>query len=343
MNSLVLRGRREDAIRRAWGSRPNAGLRAGSAAYGLGVDCRNLAWTVGLMKPARCPVPVISVGGLAIGGSGKTPLTVAVARHLADAGSSVAVLTAGYADELAVHAAANPDIRVAGGRDRRTLAIEAAQAGSTVVVLDSGFQHRRLHRDLDIVAIFVDYRGNRRLLPAGPFRERWASLSRADAVVLVRRQAPPAAAGCLSGEIQGAFLGTHVATARIRPIGLEPLTEAAREVGTPDPQVAVAGIMWPGAFFGALGELGLSPGNRISLADHAPVNRSTRTAIVDQAGAGGVVCTGKDAAKLVASVPATVPIWSLLEQVSWEEGGDALLEAAVRTARLGAGDPGGER
>ncbi len=342
MNSLVLRGRREDAIRRAWTGRPNAGLRAAAGAYGLGVDSWNLGWTVGLLMPARCPVPVISVGGLAVGGSGKTPISGAVARHLADAGSEVTVLTAGFADEVAVHAAANPDVRVAGGRNRRALAIEAAHEGSTVVVLDSGFQHRRLHRDLDIVTMLVDYRGNRRRLPAGPFRERWASLARADATVLVRRQAPRTAATYLYDELQRAFPGMHVATARILSSGLQPLTAAARDIADPKPEVAVAAIMWPDVFFGALGELGLSPGHQVALADHASVDQSTTSAIVDRAGAGGVVCTGKDAAKLLASLPPTLPIWSLAERVVWEEGGDMLLEGVVRTARLETSEAGGE-
>jgi tetraacyldisaccharide 4'-kinase len=311
--------------------------------YGLGADLWNLTWNVGLVKPARCTVPVISVGGLAVGGSGKTPISAAVARHLADAGSRVAVLTAGFADELGVHAAANPDVHAAGGGNRTALALEAAHRGSTVVVLDSGFQHRRLHRDLDIVTMLVDYRGNRRRLPAGPFRDRFASLARADATVLVRRQAPPAAGTFLYDGLLRAFPHMHVATARILPSGLQPLTVAARDVATPNPEVAVAGIMWPEVFFGALQELGLSPGHKISLPDHAAVDRSTTMAIAERAGSGGVVCTGKDAVKLVASLPATVPIWSLMEHVSWEEGGDALLQGAVRIARLETGGPGGTR
>ncbi|MDH3298634.1 MAG: tetraacyldisaccharide 4'-kinase, partial [Gemmatimonadota bacterium] len=151
MSTLVFRSGREDILRRSWTTRPNPVLRAAAAAYGLASDARNLAWSVGVFRPARCSAPVISIGGLSIGGSGKTPITAAVARHLADAGLDVAVLTAGFADELAVHAAINPDIPSIGGRDRARLAEAAVQQGSTVLLLDSGFQHRGLHRDLDIV------------------------------------------------------------------------------------------------------------------------------------------------------------------------------------------------
>ncbi|MFQ5529478.1 MAG: tetraacyldisaccharide 4'-kinase [Gemmatimonadota bacterium] len=341
MNRLVLRSRWEDAIRRSWMGRPNPGLRAAAAVYGLVSDTRNLAWTLRVVEPARCSAPVISIGGLTIGGSGKTPITASIARRLADDGSAVAVLTAGHADELAVHVAANADVHVAGGRNRSRLAIEAARQGATVVLLDSGFQHRRLHRDLDIVTILVDYHGNGERLPAGPFRERWAEIDRADAVVLVRRQAPPLAAEPLARELRRSFPSLHVAHARIAPLRLEPHTGAARSVDSPQPEVAVAGVMWPDAFFSTLADVGLAPAHGVSLPDHWAVDRSTVTAVVDRSGAGGLVCTAKDAAKLVAALPDEVPVWSVVEQVEWEEGGRRLLDATARVAGVTEPDSAG--
>lgn len=325
-------------VRRSWKGTPSPLLRAISAVYGMVVDVRNAAWTVGFAKPVRAPVPIISVGGLMIGGSGKTPITVALARHLADSGSRVAVLTAGLADETALHGTRNPDIPVLSGRDKGQLANLAAQQGATVALVDSGFQHRRLERDLEIVAISADYSGNQFRLPAGPFRDRWAELRRADAVIVVRRHAPVEAVAHLATALSHSFPGIHIAHAWIVPASLSPVSEAAHDVDMPSPDLAVTGVMWPGAVFVAVTQLGLAPEHCLALPDHAILDQQTVARIVDLAGSGGVVCTGKDVVKLVAALPVSVPVWQIVDHLEWGQGGDELLRAVTHVAGMGT-DP----
>ncbi len=325
----------ENMVRRSWKGTPSPVLRAISAVYGMVVDVRHAAWTVGFAKPVRAPVPIISVGGLTIGGSGKTPITVALARHLADSGSRVAVLTAGLADETALHATTNPDIPVLSGRDKGQLASLAAQQGATVVLVDSGFQHRRLERDLEIVTISADYRGTQLRLPAGPFRDRWAELWRTDVVIVVRRHAPVEAVAHLTTALSHSFPGVHIANAWIVPTSLSPVSEAAHDIDVPAPDLAVTGVMWPGAVFVAVTRLGLAPEHCLALPDHAVLDQRTVARIVDLAGSGGVVCTGKDVGKLVAALPLSVPVWQIVEHLEWGQGGDALLRAVTHVAGMG--------
>lgn len=332
------RGALERSVRSAWGD-PGSVLRALAALYGGVADLRNVLWDAGLFRPRRAPVPVVSVGGLSTGGSGKTPLTAAIARHLADAGASVAVLTAGQEDELRLHEELNPDVRVEGGRWRIPLARAAVEAGAEVLLLDSGFQHRRLHRDLEIVACNVDQAGNRERLPAGPYRERFAALARADVVILLRRAATLAQAEQLAAEVVGLAPRVHVVRVCLRPRGLRPANAAASDVsaaGPPAPAVAVAGVMWPESFFRWLSDAGVPAEHRIALPDHAAYEPRTIRALLAFAGERGVVCTRKDAVRLAPRIPESVPVWWLDEEILWEEGAERLLAAVRRIAGVGA-------
>lgn len=185
-------------------------LRIPEALYSLAVRMRNLAFDRGLVRPARAPIPIVSIGGIEAGGVGKTPLAIELARLAREAGMRPAILTRGYGrrmqgggrvqrvdpaaalrdwkpfgDEPVLLAeSAGADVWVA--RLRRDAAKEAAERGADVAILDDGFQHRVLGRDLDILC--VDARrplGNGRMLPAGPLRENPArALLRADRIVL---------------------------------------------------------------------------------------------------------------------------------------------------------------
>lgn len=328
------RGALERRVRSAWGE-PGSLLRALASVYGGVADIRNLLWDAGVFRPTRSAVPVISLGGLSTGGSGKTPLAAAFARHLSDAGGRVAVLTAGQQDELRLHQELNPDVAVLGGRWRIPLARQAVRDGAEVLVLDSGFQHRRLHRDLELVACNVDQVGNRERLPAGPYRERFAALVRADAVILMRRVATPDQARALKREVLGIASHLHVARVRLRPNGLRASNDAAAAAGEVDPAVAVAGVMWPESFFRWLAEEDVHPDHRFALPDHARYGGRMVNEISAAAGERGLVCTRKDAVRLVPLVPPHVPVWWLAEEIEWEAGSDVLLAGVRRTAGVG--------
>lgn len=201
-----------------WPRRGRAGaaaalaLRPLSAAFGVGVGLRGLGYRLGVLRAQRAPVPVVSVGNLAVGGTGKTPVTLWVAAGMQARGWRPAIVSRGYGGSArgvtVVSHGAGPLVgpEIAGDEPvmlargfagavlvaaRRLAGAQAAAAlGCDCVVLDDGFQHRALARDFDLV--LLDHRRGP-LLPAGPLREPLAALARADAVLLVARdeQEPP--------------------------------------------------------------------------------------------------------------------------------------------------------
>ncbi|MCK6555374.1 tetraacyldisaccharide 4'-kinase [Candidatus Binatia bacterium] len=191
-----------------------------SAAFRLGVAARHLAYRAGVLRSERGVLPVVSVGNLATGGTGKTPVTLWLARALAADGRRVAIVMRGYGGaergvrivsrghgpEAAVDVAGDEASMLARSfagvvivAPRRIDGVAAAAGlGCEVVVLDDGFQHRALARDFDLVLLNGRAGG---LLPAGPLREPASALRRADAVAVVRKadgdrvSLPAAAAG----------------------------------------------------------------------------------------------------------------------------------------------------
>jgi tetraacyldisaccharide 4'-kinase len=163
-------------------------LSAASAFYRLGIILVEAGYSSGIRKRTAVDVPVISVGNITLGGTGKTPFTLFVADRLLSAGRRPAVLTRGYGgDENRMMRRQRPDIRVVMDRDRRRGAGKAVAAGADVLVMDDGFQHRTLDRDLDIVLVdAVKVFGNGSLVPRGTLRELPSALGRADMVVLTK-------------------------------------------------------------------------------------------------------------------------------------------------------------
>ncbi|HKB04516.1 MAG TPA: tetraacyldisaccharide 4'-kinase, partial [Gemmataceae bacterium] len=161
--------------------------------YGVGVWWRNRRFDRG-RNVHRARVPVISIGNLTVGGTGKTPCVEYVARLLRERDVRVAILSRGYGaeagrnDEAMVLEENLPDVPHYQGRERVALAQTAVEESeSEVLVLDDGFQHRRLARDLDIVLIDAsDPWAGGYLLPRGGLREPRHSLRRAGLVVLTR-------------------------------------------------------------------------------------------------------------------------------------------------------------
>ncbi|HSJ32130.1 MAG TPA: tetraacyldisaccharide 4'-kinase, partial [Longimicrobiales bacterium] len=191
-------GRMEGLARRWWagelgvaGTALDVALAPAEAAYRLGVSLRNRAYDRSMIASTEASLPVVSIGNIAVGGTGKTPFTSWLARRLAQRGQKPAIVHGGYAeDEPELHRTWTPDIAVFVDRDRVHAAAQAHAARATVVLLDDAFQHRRLRRDLDIVLISAErWSDTVRLLPRGAWREPPAALARADVIVCVRKTA----------------------------------------------------------------------------------------------------------------------------------------------------------
>lgn len=325
----------ERRVRAAWREGPGPGLRLAGLLFGAASDLRNLAYESGLASAARPLLPLLSVGGLTVGGSGKTPVCGAAAGALLERGVRPAVVTRGFTDELAVHRRINPRAVVLGAPDRLAAVEEAAGRGAAVAVLDDGFQHRRVARDLEWVVVSAGdlHRHPWRRLPAGPARDRWGELARADAIVVTSR--PPAAAGDrgVRRRIARQFPAAVVASCEIRPTGLRPANRAAREAGDAAPSVAFASVMRGREFLSRLGREHPEIRDEYLFPDHHTIDDETLAEMRRSAAGGGLVGTLKDAVKLVDRLDPAVPLWYAAEEVRWAAGGRAL---AVQLDRLAA-------
>lgn len=234
-----------------------------------------VAWARRHGAGLRLPVPVVSVGNLTLGGTGKTPLVIALARELQRRGHRVAVLLRGYGgtsrlscrvdgahdaatvgDEALEYRQHLPDAQVWVGRDRLASGRAAIAAGANLLLLDDGLQHWRLARDLDITVLDRAHGlGNGLVFPAGPLREPARQLGRADLLVLTG--SGPAAAAALPWP---AAKPRFLLSSWIAP----PAALAGR------PLLAFCGIGLPAKFFAALEQAGLPVLERRSFPDHHP-------------------------------------------------------------------------
>ncbi len=162
-------------------------LRISSAAYGMGIKTFRLLYEKKVFPRRRLPFPVISVGNLSWGGTGKTPFVEYLARRFKDRGLATLILTRGYAqDEVEQIRHHLPDTLIGVGRDRYRVAREmAGKHKIDIAILDDGFQHWPLERDLEIVALnALNPFGNGRLLPLGILREPPSLLRKADILMM---------------------------------------------------------------------------------------------------------------------------------------------------------------
>ena len=317
-------------------------LRPLSPIYSAVIRARLTAYRRGWFSVSQLPVPVISVGNLTTGGTGKTPLVDFVCRAIAGeglrtdeklgkAGSTakrVCVLTRGFgrpnvssqilvsnatevfADEresgdepyllakglIGVAAVVcNPD-RVAAGK----WALENLR--SEVFVLDDGFQHLRLARDLDIVTIdATNPWGGGSLLPYGRLREPAAGLSRADCIVITRIE-QIADASSVRDEIQRLVGATPVFTSRMVTSGIRTIVgQPVHKDDLPEPIAAFCGVGNPASFFDHLRREGCAPVFTRTFPDHHNYTQSELDQLVNDAkaqGARSLITTAKDAIKL---------------------------------------------
>ena len=156
--------------------------------YGIAVRIVDLAYKTGIRREYKVSIPVVSVGNLTLGGTGKTPFAIFLADYFISIKKNPAVLTRGYGrDESVMLKNEMPLVPVYVGRDRVLNAQRAVSEGKDVVILDDGFSHRRIERDLNILMIDgVNFFGNKSVFPRGVLREPVSALERADLFVLTK-------------------------------------------------------------------------------------------------------------------------------------------------------------
>ena len=281
-----------------------------SKAFRFVLQAREKLYASGVLSTLRLHHPVISVGNLTVGGTGKTPLVIALAEGLRDRGYRPVVLSRGYGrisrgvlvvgsqpskwedwgDEpfLIKQRLRNVPVVVGANRYEAGRLAEQQQLGN-IFVLDDGFQHRRLHRDVDVVTIDpVEWAAGELLLPTGRWREPKASIARAHVACVqdvpgTRFPELPIASFKVGAQIDGIYDGIYVEDARIPPQHLK-----NRAV------VAFAGIAKPERFFSALESLGVQAVKTVRFRDHH--HYSARD--IERLGGELLITTEKDAVRL---------------------------------------------
>jgi tetraacyldisaccharide 4'-kinase len=339
-----------------------------SAVFKQGVALRHLAYRRGWLKTQRLNRPVVSVGNLSVGGTGKTPLVILMAETLLAGGHRPCILTRGYkrrgrkgpiviepsadraadprevGDEPAALARALPSVPIIVSRDRFRAGLIAEQRfKATVHLLDDGFQHLALYRDLDVVLLDVTRPpSDSALLPAGRWREPFSALRRAHWVILTRTELGDA------GRWQDQVHALNP-RARIFRCGtkLAGLVNAQDSLSKPHANLlgkkaaAFCGIGNPSAFFADLRGWGFWVVAESVFPDHHVYRRhelDSLLALARRAGAEAILTTQKDLMNLPLDWNSPIPLFAccihpeIEEKMEFERALLAAVEAARRTS-----------
>jgi tetraacyldisaccharide 4'-kinase len=311
------------------------GLRAASFPYGWAIRYRNRRFDLGHSEIHRPAVPVVSVGNLTVGGTGKTPMVEWIARYFRSRGVRVAILSRGYRagedgrnDEALELELALPDVPHLQNPDRAaSAAVAVEELASQLLLLDDGFQHRRLARDLDVVLLDASEPfGFDHVLPRGTLREPVAGLQRAQAVVLsradmleaasreaIRRRVVelnPQAAWCEVDHRPAALLAADGAR--------QPLADVAQR-----PIVAFCGIGNPAGFRHTLAALHGRVAAWREFPDHHAYARDDveeLAALVRTNDAAYAICTRKDLVKLRVPAIGNAPLRAVAVELNFLAG-----------------------
>jgi tetraacyldisaccharide 4'-kinase len=317
--------------------------------YAFGARLREEALRRGWEEIRRLKWPVVSVGSLSAGGAGKTPFTIALARLLQREGIPVDVLSRGYGRRGAGAARVDPngsaewfgdepmliardagvpvfvaERRFEAGRFSEGLAGGGGQPKIDLHLLDDGFQHRQLARDVDIALIGSEDLADS-LIPAGNLREELSALQRASVLAIPT--------------------GDDAAVDRVRKMGMQqPVWRFSREMRVPEaakreaagPVVAFCGIARPEQFFSGLESAGAQVAGRIAFADHHPFDArdiAVLQKLVAANGAMALVTTAKDQVRLGAlETQLGVPVLTAGLRVALEDeaGAVSLLRSELK-------------
>ncbi len=279
---------------------------------------RNIAYSRGWLPVVPSPLPTISVGNLTMGGTGKTPVTQALAQYCLARGLCPGILLRGYrrrsrgmvvvsrgngpevpwtdsGDEAWLHAWKLPAAIVIADRRRERAAAHARELGAHVLLIDDGFQYRRLHRDIDLVLVDCYTLRRPRVFPCGWLREPLSALQRAH--VLLLNGIDPEELPPWSHSIPWVQVIFHHSQPMVwSQNGAEPLSAVPEE-----PVVAFAGIAHPGRFRFSLEAAGWRIASWHPFPDHHPYRLSTLQALLRQChrhGSQWLVTTEKDFVRL---------------------------------------------
>lgn len=314
--------------------------------YGALVWWRNFFYHIGFFVSRRIAVPVVSVGNLSVGGTGKTPAVIFLAKSFLEQGRRVGIVSRGYGrlssgtvvvsdgvdilastedsgDEPMLMARRLPAVPVVVDEDRyRGAQVLVEQFSPDLVLMDDGFQHRGLARDCDLVlmdatAAQKDYR----MLPYGMLRERLSALRRSRLIIWTRTdlQAPPAK---IKSKVDSLGIAQVDSVMTIGPelqrVGTEELVQAANLHGRDI--VAFCGIARPHTFYQSLISMNLEPAWTRYFSDHHWYSDSTLNDLANLVSAGGIfITTEKDAVKLPADFTGRHEIYTLRVEMSLDQ------------------------
>lgn len=293
--------------------------------YWIATLARRMLYRIGILRSIRLPAKVVSVGGITIGGSGKTPVVMHIAEFLESIGRKTIILTRGYGGEAENVTILGPDVRtneqrlsdevklmrkkvasvIGVGPDRVASFRKAAESMEfDVAILDDGFQHLRIERDIDIVSLSASAPfGNGYMLPSGNLREPKSALRRADVIVIAGIPRPDNATEITIRSKTG-FSDSTVISADYVSDGMSDIHSGEGvdpEAITGQPIFAFAAIANPDVFFSMLEREGLKISGRRAFRDHHIFTQKDIDSLVVEAqsiNCRAFVVTEKDAVKL---------------------------------------------
>ena len=295
----------------------------------------------------KATIPVISVGNLTTGGTGKTPLVIWIARKLRQDQRRVVLISRGYRahgnssqrnDEAIEMEDRLPDVPQLQDPDRyRMSQIAVEEFESQIIVLDDGFQHRQLHREFDIVLVdATNPFGYGRLLPRGLLREPASNLARADFIILTRVNLIEVdQSKAILNRIAKLAPGIPIATTRTSFTHLlqSDGTQLDLDEITGKPVFVFCGIGNPENFSTSLAKINLQVCGQTSFPDHHLYSRQELEDLADQAtkaGASALVCTHKDLVKIGTNRIGSLPVYAILIDVEFVSGQESFTEAVLQ-------------
>jgi tetraacyldisaccharide 4'-kinase len=300
------------------------------AVYRGAVFLRNQCYDLGILPESESGIPVISVGNLTVGGTGKTPIASWLMTHLTTMGHRPALVTRGYgSDEVLLYGVRNPGVSVVVRKSKIKGVAQAARDGATLAILDDGFQHRAARRDVDIVLLAAEQGAQGPLLPRGRFREPLSALSRADVIIVTRKVATRDEACAverlaLDRAPEAALGQIHLEEDVWTELGSDPPREA--NLGPPRGDLlAVCGIAEPDGFHDLVRSKARGVVECMAFPDHHPFSCRDARRIMVRAGDRPVVITEKDAVKLRTFSKEMPKTYVLHLRVVWDSGQDAVM------------------